>query len=413
MTLLFSGIHQRTAPMALRERLAFSPADLPAALAQLHTITREGFLLSTCNRVEIYAIVDDSPDAVTVLEHFLADWHGLDHRELAPFVTTCTDMDVARRLFRLASGLDSMVLGEDQIVGQLKDAIQSAQHAGALGPLLHHLVERALAAGKQVRTETGIARSRLSVVSVALDLARSAGWQPGEARVLVVGAGRMADLALKYLRAEGCTQIAVANRTLVRAEALAAHYGATAMPLESVETELLACDLAIFCTSAPDVVLSQAAAERIAAQRTQPLLLLDLAVPRDVERTVGEVAGIRLFDVDAMQPICNANRAARLAEMESAERLVERAVGEFQQWWEVQQVVPTIRALRELAESIRMHEIQRTLARHPDLSPREQRAMDVFSQALINKILHAPTMALKDPQSGGDLVGAVQRLFQL
>ncbi len=410
MQLVMTGVHQRTAPVALRERLAFGAAELPAALAHLHSYALEGFIISTCNRVEVYGITD-SPAGAHELANFLASWHKLDRHMIAPYLYSYTGADVVRHAYRLAAGLDSMVVGEDQIVSQLKDALHNAHTAGTLGSMLHRLLHSALATGKQIRTQTGIARSHLSVVSVALDLARQTLGSLATGRTLVIGAGRMAELTLKHLRSETAGVILVTNRTLARAEHLAQRYGATAWPFELLEQAIYASDVVISCTASPDPVIHATMVEQALPGRSTPLLLLDLAVPRDIDRRIADLPGARLFDVDDMQPICEANRAARASEIAAAELVLEEAVAKFMRWWTSQQAVPTIKALRERAEAIRSAEVQRTLARLPQLSAQEQAAIQALSAAIVNKLLHDPINSIKSPDADADLVQAAQKFF--
>jgi len=409
--LVLTGIHQRTTPVALRERLAFDEAGRAAALHALREQAHEAFILSTCNRVEIAAWLDDHADPKLVAR-FLTEWHDLDVDALAPHVITRTGEAAVHHLFHLAAGLDSMVLGEAQIMWQLKEAAEAASASGALGPHLRRLVDGALTTGKLVRTETGIARMNLSVVSVAVDLARKASGTLRDRRVLVVGAGRMAELAIKHLHGE-VGELTVTSRSLERAVALASHFGVNSAPIDQLEDLVALNDIVVCCTSAPEPVIDVAMVERAAANRIRPLVLVDLAVPRDVEPQAGQVPNVRLFDVDAMQALCEANRNARACEISAAERLVDGEVARFMHWWSHQKVVPTIRALRERAEAIRTTELERTLTQLRHLGPREQAAIGALSAAIINKLLHQPIASLKNPGEADDLAGAVQRLFQL
>ncbi|HWQ14353.1 MAG TPA: glutamyl-tRNA reductase [Roseiflexaceae bacterium] len=412
MQIMLVGVHQRTAPVAVRERLAFTAAELPAALAALRDHAAEGFIVSTCNRVEVCGLVADEMEGQRALGRFLAEWHGLDPALVAPHLYVHAGTEAVRHVHRLAAGLDSMVLGEDQIVVQLKEALVAAHAAGAIGGALHRLLHGALATGKQVRTQTGIAAGRLSVVSVAVDMARQVRGGLAGARVLVVGAGRMAELVLKHLAGEPDVAATVINRTPGRAAELAARHGATALPIERLEEGLRAADVVIAATAAPGLVIDAAMAARALAGRER-LLLLDLAVPRDIERGAGDVPGVTLLDVDDMRPVCEANRAARAAEIARAEALVEGAVERYTEWWAAQQAVPTIRALRERAEAIRLAELERTLARCPELTEREREAIRALSAAIVNKLLHGPITTIKSPEASAALIQAARELFRL
>jgi glutamyl-tRNA reductase len=353
----------------VRERLAFGPANIQPALEALRAYADEGFIISTCNRVEIGGLVADS-DGEHALMRFLTDIHHVSAEELVPHLYVHRGVDAVQHLFRLASGLDSMVLGEDQIQLQIKGALAAARAAGTAGQLITRLLENALAVGKLVRTQTGIARSRLSVVSVALDIARDALGDLADRRVLIVGAGRMAELALKHLHGASRQNLGIVNRTYERAQELATAYGAAAYPFELLERALAGADVVVSCTAAPELVISADLLERARAGRETPQVLLDLAVPRDIDPQTAQLPGVRLVSVDDMRAICEANRAVRAAEVASAEDLIAIEVARFMDWLAMQQVVPTIRALRERAETIRATELQRTLAKLPDLSPR-------------------------------------------
>ena len=395
----------------MREQLAFSAEDLQSALVGLRDYAAEGFIISTCNRVEIGGLLPDDVDGPATLVGFLASRHSVPAELLTPHLYLFTGEAAAQHLFRLAAGLDSMVLGEEQIQTQLKSALAAAQQAGMAGQMISRLLQHALAVGKLVRTETGIARQHLSVVSVALDIARERLGELAGRRVLVLGAGRMAELALKHLRGEHAT-VTLANRSPERAAALAASYGAATLPFAQIEQGLADADVVLSCTAAPNYVLTADMAVRAMAGREGELILLDLAVPRDVEPLAAAVPGVRLWDVDSLQAICDANRATRAAEVNHAEQLVAGEVAKFQQWWNEQGVVPTIRALRERAEAIRTAELQRTLSRMPNLSAQEQAAIGALSAAIVNKLLHQPIATLKDHRDG-ELVSAVHELFQL
>jgi glutamyl-tRNA reductase len=412
MQIVLAGVHQRTAPIELRERLARVASDLPAALARLGEVVGEGFIISTCNRLELCARVH-APEEEAALHRLLVEWYGFEPGELLRHIYSLHDHAAVRHLYRVAAGLDSMVMGEVQIMAQLKAAMSAAHEAGMLGPVLHRLLQGALSAGKRARTDTGIARTPVSVVSVALGLAREVLGSLGGARVTILGAGRMAELALKHLHGDRTTQTQVIGRTHARAAALAESYGVGALPPTELETALRASDLVLCCTSSPEVVLGAELVGRATAGRKMPLLLIDLAVPRDVDPQVAALPGVQLFDVDDLRAACAANHEARGAEVEQAEALLDAEAERFARWCAAQRVVPTIRALRDRAEMIRAAELRRTLARLPELPAREQEAIQALSAAIVNKLLHEPITALKDPHVGGDLADAVQQLFHL
>ncbi len=413
MQITLIGVHQRNTPVTVRERLAFALNELPDALLVLHQRVDEGFILSTCNRVEVCAVTREPVADDEILISFLSEQRGVDAAVFAPSLYIHRNEAVVRHLYRLAAGLDSMVLGEDQIVGQVKEALAIAHAAGAIGPVLHRVLHGALAAGKQARANTGIAAGHVSVVSVALDAMRRFPDLLAQGRVLVIGAGHIAELALKHLRAAGASNITVINRTAARAQTLANHYDVAWRSWSDLEDALAMSDIVVSCTSAPGIVLSQQMVERAAAGRSTPLLLFDLAVPRDIDQGVAEIPGVYLHDVDALEPICRTNRALRAAEAERAETIIKGEVAKFMEWWAVQQAVPTIRALRKRAEDIRDAEIRRALARCPELSPQQRETVIALSTAIINKLLHEPIVALRDPEASGELLTAVRRLFNI
>ena len=406
------GIHQRTAPVALRERLAFGPDELCGALRTLAGYTAEGYILSTCNRVEVGGLAEDREAGAMALRRFLADWHFLPEERFAPYLATFAGEEAVRHVFRLAAGLDSMVLGEDQILGQLKQALAAAHAAGAIGPVLHRMLHSALAAGKRARSATAIGHSHLSVVSVALERARQVAGPLSEQRFLVIGAGRMAELALKHIGSRGARSIGVANRTPERAAALAGRYGAAAWPMEALPAALRASDVVISCTAAPGYVLDTAAVAAAVEGRAAPLVLLDLAVPRDIDPQMRETPGVALIDIDDLQATAAANRAARAAAAAHAEQIVAAEAAKFAGWLAAQRAVPTIRALHERAEAIRAAELRRTLARCPELTDEQRAAIDSLTAALVNKLLHHPITALKDPDHV-ELAPVVEELFAL
>jgi glutamyl-tRNA reductase len=397
----------------MRERLAFGAEAMREALAALRQYVDEGFIVSTCNRVEVGGLVADGPAGEQALTRFLADWHHVPLDHLAPHLYAFSGAEAVQHVFRLAAGLDSTVLGEDQVMVQLKAALAEAQAAGAAGQRVHRVLNSALATGKLVRTRTEIARSHLSTVSVALDIARDGLGDLRQQHVLIVGAGKITELALKHLRGEQPRMVTLINRTFARARELADAYGVQAQPFEQLELALRETDLVISCTAADDLVIDAEMVARARQGVVKPLLLLDQAVPRDIDARVKELHNVRLFDIDDIRVICEANRAARTAEVAKAEALVAEEVAKFMEWWAAQEVVPTIRALRERAEAIRQAEIERTLARLPDLSPQQQDAIHALSAAIVNKLLHQPIASMKNPDSGGQLARVVQQLFQL
>jgi glutamyl-tRNA reductase len=374
-------------------------------------------ILSTCNRTEVVAVSADDDGGVAALTAFLVAGRDLCSDEVAPHLWARTGADAVRHLCAVAAGLDSLVLGEDQIQAQLRLALDAATAAGALGPTLHRLVQAALVAGKRVRAETTIGRGNASVVSAAL---RVAGGRLGTLRdraVLLVGAGETAELVLKHLAKDARqrpARVVVTNRTHATALALAGRYGAEALPWDEREAALADADLVVTCTAAPGTVIASEAIERAMSGRAErPLLCFDLAVPRDIEPAAATITGVELCDVDALAPACAAAREARREAVADAEAIVDAEAERFLAWWRGRDVAPAIVALRDHAEALRDAEVARALARLPELGPREEAVMRALAAGLVNKLLHRPVTTLKTSPDGPTLARAAGELFGL
>lgn len=417
MQLIIAGVSHEDAPLALRERLAIPGPALPEALARLREVVGEGCILSTCNRTEIVAIVGHAESGGPLLARFLADVQGLPVGEIAAFLRVSAHADAAQRLFRIAAGLDSLILGEDQILAQLKTALGAAAEAGTLGPVLHRLGHAALATGKRVRTDTAIATGNLSVVSAALREATAQLGPLRERRVLIVGAGDTAELALKHLTKEADSrpaQIVLTNRTPERALTLATRYGATARAWAERAQALAEADLVISCTAAPEPILDASDFAWVLAQRPdRPLLCYDLAVPRDIAPDAGTIPGVMLRDVDDLTPIGELARQQRQAAVAAAEVIVAAETERFIAWWRARAVAPAIVALRSHAEAIRDAELARALARMPELTAREEAIVRDLAGAIINKLLHQPVTTLKAAPEGANMARVLHDLFGL
>ncbi|MGI8586512.1 MAG: glutamyl-tRNA reductase [Chloroflexia bacterium] len=414
MPIIVVGVNQQTTPIAIREQLAFSPDSVPAALSELGTVAAEGFILSTCNRVEIYALIGHAESGSRSLARFLAENRGCHGALVYPHLYQHVHTAAVRHLFAVAAGLDSMVLGEDQILAQVKQALAQAQRANTLGPLLHRLGHAALEAGKQVRTRTALNRNPLSVVSVALGLAMTHLGDLSRRSVVVVGAGRTAALALKHLAGIGPARVTVVNRTFARAVALAGRCQAQALPWDGLDAALADADLVVSCTSAPETVLGGGRLARVMVGRANcPLVCLDLAVPRDIDPAVAALPGVTLYDMDSLQAICADNRAQRASEIGQAEAVVGAATERFMAWSQTRAVAPTIQALRVRVETIRDAELERTLTKLAHLPAGDQAAVQHLAEALVNKLLHQPVTVLKTAPEGANMAQVVQELFGL
>ncbi len=401
------GVSHRTAPLPVREALAFPRDQLRDALLRLRAETGAGevMILSTCNRVELYARQDD-PGAVDALESFLARYHARDGRELQAVVYRYADADAIRHAFRVAASLESMVIGEPQILGQVKEAYQAAEAAGTLGSALNALRNRSLAAAKRVRTETGIGRNAVSVSYVAVELARKIFGELKDKNVLLVGAGKMSELAAKHLVRSGGRATVLGGRTFEKAAELAAALGGKAAPLESLRDELARTDIVISGTGAPGLVIQEADVESARAARrgrhARPLFLIDIAVPRDIDPAVRKIGGVFLYDLDDLKTVAEANLRERLKESAAAEALVEREVREFLDWQKAREVVPLLNELRRRAEEIRRHELEKARRRIGPLSAEQDEAIEAATTAIVNKLLHSPTVHLKEAARESD-----------
>ncbi len=418
------GLNYRTAPVEVREALAVPGAAIPAALARFHALpVAEAVLLSTCNRTEVYAIGEDAGATFGALADYLVrlaeEWQGcrISRAELEPHLYTHQELHAVEHLFRVASGLDSMVLGETQILGQVRDAYRDATQAETVGKVLHQLFEQAIAVGKRAQTETRIGQNAVSVSYAAVELARKVFQSLEGRRCLAIGAGETAKLTVKHLLASGVKEFVVANRTVERADSLAREFGGKAIRLDEIATYLREVDVVISSTGAPGyVVTRQHVQEAVRQRRGRPIFLFDIAVPRDLDPEIAKIEGAFLYDIDDLQAAINANLAERANEARHVERIVVDEVDKFRSWIATQEVVPTIRMLREKVESIREQEVARAFSRLPDLTDRERAIVEAMTVTLVNKILNSPTQRLKgmaDEGIANQAIETVTRLFDL
>ncbi len=407
MQLLTIGINHHTAPIALRERVAFPLEQIKPALVTLKdqflgrkSLVAEAAILSTCNRTELYCATDERAARESAL-NWLADYHRLDANELAPHVYTLPQSDAVRHAFRVASGLDSMVLGETQIVGQMKDAVRSASEAGALGTYLNQLFQRTFAVAKEVRSSTEIGTQSVSMAAAAVRLAQRIFENIGEQRVLFIGAGDMIELCAAHFAAQQPREIMVANRTAERGAALAARVQGRSMSLAELPSRLHEYDIVVSCTASMLPIIGLGAVERaVKARRHRPIFMVDLAVPRDIEPEVGKLKDVFLYTVDDLGAIVQEGNATRRAAVAQAETIIETRVQNFMQWLDQRSVVPVIRHMHTQADLLRRAELERAqkmLARGEDPAV----VLDALSQALTNKLIHGPTSAL-NRSSGGE-----------
>ena len=398
--LVVVGVSHHNSPVQVREALAFARETLPTALVRLQREAdlSEVMILSTCNRVEVYA-AGGVTEAQTIASVLRA--HACAQSRVIPMLDQRVGVAAVRHAFRVAAALDSMVLGESQILGQLKDAYQAAETAHTLGPVLNGLRQHSVAAAKRVRTETGIGRHAVSVSHVAVELARKIfGGLEGK-RVLLVGAGKMSRLAAGRLVREGA-RATVLGRTFARTEELAAFLGGRAAGLEDLRDELGRADIVITSTGAPGLVVHRADVEAARAARGgRPLFLIDIALPRDVDPAVRVLSGVFLYDLDDLRTVADSNLRERQRDAAAAEALVESDVVAYLDAGRSRRAVPLLVALRERAEDIRRGEIEKARRRMGPLTPEQERALDSATAAIVNKLLHTPTVCLKEMARAG------------
>jgi glutamyl-tRNA reductase len=419
MALFAAGMSHKNAPVALREQLAVDEDKLREILRELVAdgVLREAIILSTCNRVEMYGVADVPGEARAVAFRRLCRHRGVDFAAVESLLYTHAEDDAIRHAFRVAASLDSMMIGEPQILGQVKDAFALAQACEAVGPSLHTLFTHAFAVAKRVRTETEIARHAVSVSFAAVELAKKIFAGLTGRAVLLLGAGKMGELAAKHLVEQGAFPIYVVNRTWARAQEMARVLSGTAVPFAELATALAAVDIVITSTGAPAPIVTRAAVEQAMRGRSaRPLFMIDIAVPRDVEPGVERLEDVYCYDIDDLKQVVDANIRERLREAQRAETLVEREVAKFRARMGDVEVIPTIVSLRERLEEIRAAEVRRTLGRLPDASPETRAAIEALSAGIVNKILHAPITKLRESSRAGSprsWLELVHELFNL
>ena len=405
------GINHHSAPLAIRERVAFHAENLHQALADLthSSRVREAAILSTCNRTEIYCAAE-TPDMIV---DWLTRYHQVERGEIAPYLFLHDQPEAIRHAFRVASGLDSMVIGEPQILGQMKDAVRVAEESGTLGTQLHKLFQRSFSVAKEVRSTTAIGANIVSMAAAGVHLAERIFESVAGQRILFIGAGEMIELSAAHFASGRPRQITIANRTIERGLALARRFGGDAVSLDEVAGHLPRYDIVVSCTASPLPIIGLGMVERaIRARRHRPIVMVDLAVPRDVEAEVAELDDVFLYSLDDLAQIVESGLESRQAAVVEAEQIIDTRVDCFLHWIASRDAVPTIRALRDNAERVRRHEVERAvklLSRGED----PQRVIEALSHGLTNKFLHGPTHVLNSTEGAArnDLASLLGRLF--
>jgi glutamyl-tRNA reductase len=419
MEILVIGLNHNTAPIEIRECLAFPEDRLGDALSKVHSLpsVKENMIVSTCNRVEVYAATRETEKAIHDLKEFLSLYHGISLREFEKSLYAHVGEEAVRHIFRVASSLDSMVVGEPQILGQIKDAYDISQQAKTSGLVLHRLLHRAFHVAKRVRTETKIVIGAVSVSSVAVDLSEKIFGTLEKKTVLLIGAGEMCELAARHLVSGGVARMMVTNRTYQRAVSLAQEFRGEAIPFEEMAQGLKKTDIVISATDSPQYLIRHDQITRVMKDRKQkPIFFIDIADPRDIEPKVGDIENVYLYNIDDLQKVANENIKDREKEAQKAEAIVQNEMAKFVSWYRSLDVTPTIVALRKKFEEIRKKELEKTLSLHPELSDKEKKSLDALTSAIINKILHTPITLLKqtNEEAMADLyLDALHALFGL
>jgi glutamyl-tRNA reductase len=418
MRLIAVGISHRTAPVELREVVDFARQGVDTALAALagRKVAQEAVVLSTCNRAEIYAGAE-SDTAAEACARFISEYHGLAWEQIAPHVVVYRGQEAADHLFRVAAGLDSLVVGEPQILGQVKEAFATASGVKTTGALTNRLFTTAFSVGKRVRTETGLGEGAVSVSYAAIALAKKIFGDFRKLNVLILGAGEMAKLTGQHLQSQGVKQLTISSRTFETAEALASSLGGGAVRWTAVDEALSHADIVVTATGSTDPVLTRARIEEtMRRRRDRPLFIIDIAVPRDVEAAVGSLDQVFLYNIDDLQAIVNENLSRRATEVQRAEAIVREEVSRFAAWMQSREVLPTVIALRTRFEAIRQSELKRLEPKMAALPPDARARVDEITHLIVEKLLLTPTEQLKatgDEALAVAYADALNRLFSL
>jgi glutamyl-tRNA reductase len=419
MRICHVGLNHRTAPIELRERLAMAEADISASLQGMinQTSIREASLLSTCNRVEVTVVTHDPDAAIAVAHEWFAHKADMDLDLVREHLYSYTTDAAINHLFSVASGLDSMVLGEPQILGQVKTSYEQALAAGSAGHILHRLYQSTFAAAKRARSETGIGKQAVNISSCAVELAKRIFGDLTGKTVMLIGAGEMAELAARHLRSNGCTNILVANRTLERAKKLAVEFEGHALTLEELPEYLDSADIIVSSTGASTYVLLPDVVEKAMKKRAmKPIFLVDIAVPRDIDPRIGDIDGAYLYNIDDLQQVVQGNQEQREKESEQARALLKEEAQALLAWLKSLESVPLIRAIQEQTEQMRREEMEKAKRYMKGLSDEQGEMVERFSRALMKRFMHPTLRTLKilpDDIEGDLLMGAARRLFEV
>lgn len=416
MKFLLTGLNHRTAPVEVRERIAFDDLALPEALDKLKQRpgVLEGMILSTCNRVEVAVTTDEGADANAAVECFIADARAVERAWVKPYLYKYDGSEAIRHVFRVASSLDSMVVGEPQILGQLKSAYALAKENGSISGFLDQVMTRAFNVAKRVRSETEIGQSAVSVSYAAVEMAREVFGNLQGKRTLVIGAGKMAESAARHLRRAGVSEILVTNRTRSRAEALAEECGGTVIDYDTFPSTLSLVDIVIASSGAQDYILTREQMRTaIAKRRNQFTFLIDIAVPRNIDPKVNELEGVFLYDIDDLGKVVNENLKGRIQVANQAEDIIREEVDRMMTRLKTREAAPMIVSFQEKLEGMRRGEIERIRGKLGPLTPQQEEAIDALTRGLVNKIAHGPISELRKSSDDPGMLETIRRLFRL
>ena len=419
VNLILVGVNHKTTPVEIREKLAFTKGKIEESVDRLFNFPDiiEHTILSTCNRVEIYARANCQDSAIKAIKQFICDYHEVSPVELEDHFYSYRNEEAVEHLFRVSSSLDSMILGEAQILGQVKDAYSLAKDLRSTGLVLNQLFEKAFSIAKKVREETGIAERSVSISSAAVELAQKIFDDLENRTVMLVGTGEMAELAAKHLISYGVKTVYVTSRTYDRAANLARTLNGSALDFEAFKNELHRADIVITSTSASNFIIKKEMVEKaIHERKNKPIFFIDIAVPRDIEPDINDLENIYLYDIDDLHVVVSANMKEREKEADNAMNLISQEVTKFNNWVGTLDAVPTIVEIRKKAENIRMQEIEKTLKKISYLSEDDKKLLHQMSSSIVSKILHKPTIKLKQKTQSEDghvYLKAIRHLFHL
>ncbi len=415
MKVFVAGLNHKVADVDVREKLAFNGPKLEEGLTRFRELPEinEAIILSTCNRVELYANVKDNQRAAEAVKTFLSEFHNINRSSLDAGLYIYEGTDAVRHIFRVASSLDSMVIGEPQILGQLKDAFELALSQKTTGILLNKLMKKAISVAKRVRTETRIAENAVSISFAAVELAKKIFTDLSKRVFMLLGAGEMAELAAKHLISGGVKEVLVSNRTYERACDLAKEFNGKPVRFDEFINEMARADIVICSTGAPDYIVTKSQMQKVMKERKQrQVFLIDISVPRNIDPEINDLDNVYLYNVDDLQGVVDSNLFERTKEAGKAEKIIDEELETFLKWQSTLDSVPTIIAIREKAEEIKKEELDKLFHKITGMGEKEREAIEYMAAALINKMVHPPTAALKEDSEDKDvLVATIRKLY--